>query len=58
MTLQGKGVSSGFAVGNVYIFKGLYDQYNPDDTPKGTIEEESEKVTNAFISVKKDSSEG
>ncbi len=54
MTLQGKGVSSGFAVGNVYIFKGLYDQYNPDDTPKGTIEEESEKVINAFISVKKD----
>ena len=54
MTLQGKGVSSGFAVGNVYIFKGLYDQYNPDDIPKGTIEEESEKVTNAFISVKKD----
>ncbi len=54
VTLQGKGVSSGFAVGNVYIFKGLYDQYNPDDTPKGTIEEESEKVINAFISVKKD----
>ncbi len=54
MTLQGKGVSSGFAVGNVYIFKGLYDQYNPDDIPKGTIEEECEKVVNAFISVKKD----
>lgn len=54
MTHQGKGVSSGFAVGNVYIFKGLYDQYNPDDTPKGTIEEECEKVVNAFISVKKD----
>ena len=54
VTLQGKGVSSGFAVGNVYIFKGLYDQYNPDDIPKGTIEEECEKVVNAFISVKKD----
>lgn len=54
VTLQGKGVSSGFAVGNVYIFKGLYDQYNPDDIPKGTIEEECEKVINAFISVKKD----
>ena len=54
VTLQGKGVSSGFAVGNVYIFKGLYDQYNPDDIPKGTIEEECEKMVNAFISVKKD----
>jgi phosphotransferase system enzyme I (PtsP) len=54
MTLQGKGVSSGFAVGNVYIFKGLYDQFNPDVMPKGSTQEESEKVINAFVSVKKD----
>lgn len=53
-TLQGKGVSSGFAVGNVYIFKGLYDRYAPDVLPKGGVQEESEKIVNAFINVKKD----
>ncbi|NIT13921.1 MAG: hypothetical protein GTN99_06690, partial [Candidatus Dadabacteria bacterium] len=54
MTLQGKGVSSGFAVGNVYLFKGLYDQYSPDDVHKGSVEEETQKVADAFISVRKD----
>ncbi|HSG31471.1 MAG TPA: phosphoenolpyruvate--protein phosphotransferase [Thermodesulfobacteriota bacterium] len=54
MTLQGKGVSSGFAVGNVYIFKGMYDQYRPDDVNKGTAEQESQKIIDAFINVEND----
>lgn len=54
MTFQGKGVSSGFAVGTVYIFKGLYDQYRPDELPAGSTEDETKKVDDAFVSVKKD----
>lgn len=56
-TIQGKGVSSGFAVGRVYIFKGLYDQFNPDDVSSRNVKDEKERVINAFINVSNDLNE-
>lgn len=53
-TYQGKGVSSGFAIGNVYIFKGLYDNINTDDMPAANSDDELKRINKALSRVKHD----
>lgn len=53
-TYQGKGVSGGFAVGTVYLFRGLFGQILADELQPSNPEEEIERLSSAFQSVEKD----
>jgi phosphotransferase system enzyme I (PtsP) len=53
-TYQGKGVSGGFAVGTVYLFRGLFGQIRTDELEPSNPEEEVERLFGAFLSVEKD----
>jgi phosphotransferase system enzyme I (PtsP) len=53
-TYQGKGVSGGFAVGTVYLFRGLFGQLQADEIEPSSPEEEIERLSNSLVSVEKD----
>ncbi|HWP91329.1 MAG TPA: phosphoenolpyruvate--protein phosphotransferase [Thermodesulfobacteriota bacterium] len=53
-TYQGKGVSGGFAVGNVFLFRGLFEQLQANELIASSPDEEAERLSNAIVSVEKD----
>ncbi|MGH7885444.1 MAG: phosphoenolpyruvate--protein phosphotransferase [Thermodesulfobacteriota bacterium] len=50
-TYQGKGVSSGMAIGRAVLFKGLFQQISIDKFKPSTPEKEKEKIQNAIKAV-------
>ncbi|HEX3037088.1 MAG TPA: phosphoenolpyruvate--protein phosphotransferase [Thermodesulfobacteriota bacterium] len=53
-TYQGKGVSGGFAVGTVYISRGLSQEISLDELKSYSVEGEISRLTDAFTRVDKD----
>lgn len=53
-TYQGKGVSGGFALGSVYLFRGLYQQVQTDKLVPSSLSEEKSRLSKAFLSVEQD----
>ncbi|MEQ9618761.1 MAG: phosphoenolpyruvate--protein phosphotransferase [Deltaproteobacteria bacterium] len=56
-TYQGKGVSTGVAIGNVYIFRGLFRQINADDLLPASPKIEKERLGKALKNVEDDLSQ-
>lgn len=53
-TYQGKGVSNGIAIGNVFLFKGLFQQIRTDKSAPGTARAEKQRLEKALQSVEED----
>ncbi|MER3445565.1 MAG: phosphoenolpyruvate--protein phosphotransferase [Candidatus Dadabacteria bacterium] len=53
-TFQGKGVSGGFAVGTVYLSRGLFQEVSVDKLESYGVEEEISRLLDALVSVDKD----
>ena len=53
-TYQGKGVSGGFALGTVHLFRGLFQQVLTDKLVPSSQDEEKSRLSNAFLEVEKD----
>jgi len=53
-TYQGKGVSTGIAIGNVFVFRGLFQQISSDEPKKSDPAVEKERVLKALIEVEAD----
>jgi len=53
-TYQGKGVSSGVAIGNVFIFRGLFQQISSDKLTPSSPKVEKERLKKALREVEED----
>ena len=53
-TYQGKGVSTGIAIGNVFLFRGLFQQISSDESEKSDPKVEKERVLKALSYVEAD----
>lgn len=53
-TYQGKGVSIGIAIGNVFLFRGLFQQISSDESEKSNPEIEKKRVLKALTDVEAD----
>lgn len=53
-TYQGKGVSNGIAIGNVFLFRGLFQQVSSDDSDKSDPKVEKKRVIKALSDVEAD----
>ncbi len=53
-TYQGKGVSRGVAIGNVFLFRGLFRQISADKLRPGSPRVESKRLEQAFRAVEND----
>lgn len=53
-TFQGKGVSTGVAIGNVFLFRGLYRQISTDKILPSSPKMEGDKLKKAFKGVEKE----
>ena len=53
-TYQGKGVSTGIAIGNVFLFRGLFQQISSDESEKFDPKVEKKRVIKALSDVESD----
>ena len=53
-TYQGKGVSTGIAIGNVFLFRGLFQQISSDESEKSDPKIEKKRVLQALSDVEAD----
>lgn len=53
-TYQGKGVSTGIAIGNVFVFRGLFQQISSDESEKSDPKVEKKRVIKALSDVEAD----
>lgn len=53
-TYQGKGVSIGIAIGNVFLFRGLFQQISSDESEKSNPKVEKKRVLKALSDVEAD----
>ena len=53
-TFQGKGVSNGVAIGNVFLFRGLFQQISSDESEKSDPKKEKKRVIKALSDVEAD----
>ncbi len=53
-TYQGKGVSNGIAIGSVFLFRGLFQQINSDESDKSDPKVEKKRVLKALTEVEGD----
>jgi len=53
-TYQGKGVSTGIAIGNVFLFRGLFQQISSDESAKSNPEVEKQRVLKSLSEVESD----
>lgn len=54
ITYQGKGLSSGFAYGQAYIFRGLFQHAEVKRRPLSSLKSEKSRLSKAFSSVERD----
>jgi len=53
-TYQGKGVSTGIAIGNVFLFRGLFQQISSEESEKSDPKVEKIRITEALSDVEAD----
>ena len=53
-TYQGKGVSTGIAIGNVFLFRGLFQQISSEESEKSDPKVEKTRITEALSDVEAD----
>lgn len=53
-TYQGKGVSNGIAIGNVFLFRGLFQQISSDDSDNYNPKTETKRLVKALSDVEAD----